>query len=163
MTGNVAILVGLCVPCVAMAANLTTKEVSMDDMDVGAPSYSKAKRYCDRMRGWYTAYVNHHKGVLYCLKRGVATNSNCNRCNTYRILVWKNGGGEEKHCAGRYGYNTKAGYIYPAHVKPCACRSHRGLETTLGPPCGKWSSNLMFPVTMKTWSFPESISWKIIH
>lgn len=164
ITGNVAILVGLCVPSVALAANLTAEEVSMVDMDRGVYSYGAAVAYCNRLKGWYIAYVNHGKGVLYCLKSGTKTSSNCNKCDTYRIVVWKNGGGEEKHCPG--WYSTKAGNVYPAHVNPCRCNQDIQPDVTLGRPCTSTTTTTttkLFPVMMKTWSFPEPLSWKITH
>jgi len=140
-TRNVAIFMGLCVPSVAIGANLTAQEDSMAGMDVGAYSFESAKAHCDSLgNSWQMVYTNRKKGVMYCLKKGTSSGSNCNQCNTYRIIVWKDGGGEEKHCSGRYSYNTKAGYVYPAHVSPCRCDAPSRFDKTLGKACYKWNA-----------------------
>jgi len=134
-------------------------------------SYGAAKAYCDRLGGgWYIAYTNKQYGELYCLRRGTGTGSNCNNCNTYRIVVWKGGGGEHKHCPiGGARYNTRAGYVYPAHVSPCACGAN-----TLGGACASFSLKVrrttttttttkVYQIKMVTWVMPEFLSWTVVR
>lgn len=82
--------------------------------------FQGARNYCARMSGWSVAYEDEPRGSLYCLKDGTGTGSNCNNCDSYRILVWKNGGGETKHDAGSYPFTTTAGRIYGSHNPRCS-------------------------------------------
>merc|ERR1719293_266942 len=153
----------------------------MDESSDLGYNYNWAATYCRNLGNqWRIMYTDHTYGSLYCIKRPYGTGSNCNNCNTYRIVVWKNGGGESKHCRPRgwpsRKYNTRAGYIYPSHVSPCACDSSGNSDRTLGSYCDRFASaprtttttsttttttTKVYQVKMQTWVFPEFISWKI--
>ena len=85
----------------------------------GIYTESAARAYCSALGSdWSVQYTDISGGSLYCLKDGTITNSNCNDCDTYRIVVWKDGGGETKHDSGSYPFQTKAGNVYSGH-DPC--------------------------------------------
>lgn len=61
-------------------------------------------------------------GALVCTINSRSWGNNCDKCDKWRLVVWKNGAHERE--AGHSIYNgitfsTKAGYFYAAH-DPCA-------------------------------------------
>lgn len=81
-------------------------------------SESRARLYCETLGSeWSVKHVD-VKGSLYCLKGTTPTGSDCNSCDTYRIVVWKDGAGETMNDSGSYPFNTVAGTVYGGH-KPC--------------------------------------------
>lgn len=137
-------------------------------------NYNSAKAYCDRLgSSWHTAHTDRKWGALFCLKRGTSLGSNCNNCGTYRIVVWKDGGGDQRGCGHQIAYNTKGGSVYPSHVNPCACGAN-----TLGSPCDSFgyvahttitttttttTTTKLYQLKIVTWVMPETISWKVMR
>ena len=65
-------------------------------------------------------------GSVVCTKSGTAWNSNCNACDTWRLVVWNNGANEY----GNAAYSTIAGKYYAGH-SPCVSGDNL-------PVCGTW-------------------------
>ena len=100
------------------------------------PSQASAESYCGSLGStWSIGYTDAGGGSLYCLKDGTTSDSNCDSCDTYRIVVWKDGGGETKHDTTSYPFNTIAGNVYSAHTTPCSYT-----PDSLGSPCGTFAA-----------------------
>ena len=79
-------------------------------------------------------------GALICTLNSVDWGSNCNKCDTWRMLVWQNGAHE--HEQGYSSYNslrvsTKAGKYYGGH-NPCRYEDNFPLCGEWGKPSGKY-------------------------
>ena len=91
-----------------------------------------AEQACNEFgTGWNVSIVR--DGALICTLNAVTWGDNCNDCNTWRLVVWKNGAHE--YDAGSHEYDgievsTKAGEYYGGHDR---C-SHLGPF----PLCGQW-------------------------
>ena len=72
-----------------------------------------AKQACMRM-GWSVKWES--DSSLICTKGDVYYGSNCNKCDTWRLMVWKDGGSDMSQ--GGETYATKAGHSYGGH-SPC--------------------------------------------
>lgn len=120
------------------ASKATTATISTNStfrtnstMPASSVGLTAAQNYCNGLgSGWNIAYTDQTGGSLYCLYGSIGTGSNCNDCNTYRIVVWLDGGGETKHDSGSYPFATTAGNVYSAHTNPCSIGPN-----TLGNPC----------------------------
>ena len=68
---------------------------------------------------------------LVCTK-GIQWNSNCNNCDTWRLLVWEDGGHEYEPGSNYNGVqiSTEAGKYYGGH-SPCTSGDNFPL-------CGEW-------------------------
>jgi len=128
------------------------------DMSPGGGGYSTSPGYyycghrpCRSSRtnlpyggSWNPNPINKNLAIAYCKKIGwkvkwtsakslicttASAGSNCNKCNTWRLLVWENGGTDMS--SGGQAYRTSAGHMYAGH-KPC--RAGWNL-----PHCGSWA------------------------
>lgn len=79
-------------------------------------------------------------GSLVCTKDDTRWENNCDTCNTWRLIVWKDGGIEytkgtswynARAKASKFHFTTKAGKYYAGH-DPCVGR------TDNFPLCGNW-------------------------
>ena len=75
-------------------------------------------------------------GSVVCTLNSLHWSSNCNKCDTWRLVVWKDGAHERG--PGYGGYNgiqisTKAGRYYGGH-DPCMTGNNF-------PFCGEWSTH----------------------
>jgi len=68
---------------------------------------------CDAM-GWIVGWIN--DAALICTAPGTSHDDDCNSCDTWRLLVWEDGGRDRIH--GGEKYYTKAGRAYGGH-SPC--------------------------------------------
>ena len=75
---------------------------------------SGATKACLAMTGWSVKWTSPKS--LVCTKGGTSSGSDCNRCDTWRLLVWSDGGRDQAH--GGQTYQTKAGKTYSGH-NPC--------------------------------------------
>jgi len=120
-------------------------------------SEADAIGYCNRLgSAWSIAHIDSARGSLYCMYGGTQTNANCNYCDTYRIVVWKHGGGETLHDLGSYPFATIAGRVYTAHTNPCAI----GPNTLQH--CDNFPSPTTSPTTAPTTAPSESfhVNWE---
>jgi len=72
-----------------------------------------AKQACVA-KGWAVKWES--SSSLICTKGGVGAGNNCNKCDTWRLMVWKNGGTDQS--SSGQTYHTKAGHSYAGH-SPC--------------------------------------------
>ena len=72
-----------------------------------------AMQACTNM-GWTVKWTSAKS--LVCTKGSVAKGDNCNKCDTWRLLVWKDGGTDMS--PDGQTYKTKAGRSYGGH-SPC--------------------------------------------
>ena len=61
--------------------------------------------------GWSVSYQTSRS--LICVAPGTTYRDNCSSCDTWRLMVWSDGGGERQA-----GYPTKKGKWYGGH-RPC--------------------------------------------
>ena len=73
----------------------------------------KATKACKTM-GWTVGWIGDKS--LICTAPGISYDNDCNSCETWRLLVWEDGGRDRLH--GGEKYNTKAGRSYGGH-NPC--------------------------------------------
>jgi len=101
-----------------------------------------AEKACQAFgNGWSVNVVR--DGSLVCTLNSLEWRKNCNNCETWRLVVWKEGAHEET--AGYSAYNgihfsTIAGKYYGGY-DPCMVGDHFPL-------CGEWSSGkyrVLFP------------------
>ena len=94
-----------------------------------------AKKACNEFgNGWSVKVVR--DGSLVCTLNSVWWNENCNTCDNWRLVVWKDGAHEWP--AGHSGYygiqiSTMAGRYYGGH-QPCK-------EKDNFPLCGEWTTH----------------------
>ena len=70
-------------------------------------------------------------GAVVCTKYGMSWWYNCNGCEKWRLVAWKDGADEFD---GTRGYSTKAGKYYGGHLLTCG----RGSDNL--PLCGVWNA-----------------------
>jgi len=85
---------------------------------------------CDSM-GWTVGWI--HDVSLICTAPGTSHDDDCNSCDTWRLLVWEDGGRDRIH--GGEKYYTKAGRAYGGH-SPCK----QGWSLQSCP--GTWTQNI---------------------
>ena len=124
---------------------------------VVALSLQGARNKC-KSWGWKVAWDGKSWGrnkwkskSIICTKPGRASaGSNCNRCDTWRMMAFTNGGGDMSPGGG--GYSTSAGYYYCGH-RPC-----RSSRTNL-PYGGAWAPN---PINKAlALAYCKKIGWKV--
>jgi hypothetical protein len=85
----------------------------------GALTLAGAQAYCNSLGGpgWHVQYTNDPEGYLICTTAGVVEGQDCNACDTYRVVVYKN----NPHSFSCGNPTTmQAGKVYGGH-NPCAC------------------------------------------
>ena len=120
-------------PFICKVGDAVLSETSSTNQ-AAAADQAAAEAYCNSLGStWSIGYTDAGGGSLYCLKDGTTSDSNCDSCDTYRIVVWKDGGGETKHDTTSYPFNTIAGNVYSAHTTPCSYT-----PDSLGSPCDQF-------------------------
>jgi hypothetical protein len=74
-----------------------------------------AMQYCQSLGSeWSVALSNPREGSLYCLRSGTAVSDRYSSCATFRIVVWKDGGGDfaASPKGVRCPFDTVAGGVY---------------------------------------------------
>ena len=77
--------------------------------------------------GWGVAKLN--EGSLVCTKDGRSWKSDCNSCESWRLLVWEQGADE----FGANSFSTSPNKYYGGHT-PCELGDNL-------PYCGSWRGN----------------------
>merc|ERR1711937_709521 len=90
-----------------------------------------AKDVCVAM-GWTVNEVSANGGAIVCTSPGTSSGANCNTCDTWRLMVFVDGGQDQS--PGGEAYDTVAGSYYSGHTP---CSSGNNLDY-----CGVWG----FPV-----------------
>ena len=62
-------------------------------------------------------------GALVCTKGDVHWGKDCNTCEDWRMIVWKEG---STHHEGDHHFLTQAGHIYGGHCQPPSCTCQAG-------------------------------------
>ena len=98
------------------------------------PLYDAAQACNDFGNGWSVNVVR--DGALICTLNSVTWKNNCNTCDTWRMVVWKNGA-HEYAADQNYNYDgihlsTTAGKYYGGHEN-----CHLGHLDNF-PLCGEW-------------------------
>ena len=71
-------------------------------------------------------------GALICTKGSKGAGDNCDACDTWRLVVWKDGSKDPK--CDSYTYTTYAGYYYGGH-EPCVCGDNLRQGNLWDEPC----------------------------
>ena len=105
------------------------------------PGYKCEKYNIDTARRACLSYGSDWKvdkegsGALICTKGSVSSGNNCNNCDTWRLIVWKDGSPMPFHCADYTDpVSTVAGYYYRA-LDPCECGDNYGQGHRWDEPC----------------------------
>jgi Cys-rich repeat protein len=92
-----------------------------------AQAYCKSKGWI--VSPWQTAWPNQPGGAIFCVAQGKSAAFDCDTCQTYMELVWKNGAKDA--CSS--GSVLVPGKAYGGH-NPCACNAGNLYD------CGQWPS-----------------------
>jgi len=92
------------------------------------PSHELAVQRCSSFGSGWSVVRTSDKSIT-CAKSPTTSGSNCDTCDSWRLLVFQNGGTDQS--PGGQTYQTKAGYYYGGHSP---CQSGWNL-----PECGLWN------------------------
>ena len=76
--------------------------------------------------------VKEGSGSLVCSKGNTGVGANCNSCDTWRVVVWKDGSPDPHYDSKTY--STFAGYYYGGH-DPCSTEDTLGQGYLWNEPC----------------------------
>lgn len=97
-----------------------------------------AKTYCASkgwiVSAWQTSWPNQPGGSIFCVPQGQSASADCNPCNSYNQLVWKN---TAVAACGVPSSGLVPGTAYGGH-SPCSCQNN-----LLN--CGNWPMNNCTP------------------